>query len=97
VAKSRVERLKSLVGRRISEIRRSQGLPQEQLAVRLGVSVQWTSRVERGLENLKLETVATLAHALGVEAVEFFTDAEADPDLPARVPRRDLRKKRRPK
>jgi len=65
------------VGRRISELRRSRNMPQEQqLASRLDVSIQWLSRIENGRENLTLETISTLSHALGVEPVQLFTDVK---------------------
>jgi transcriptional regulator with XRE-family HTH domain len=91
VAKSRADRLKLLVGRRISEVRRARNTSQEQLAGRLDVSVQWLSRVENGRENLTLETISTFAHTLGVDPRDLFIDKGDGQRLPTRVARRDAR------
>lgn len=88
MARSRADRLKLLVGRRISELRRARNTSQEQLAGRLDVSVQWLSRVENGRENLTLETISTFAHALGAEPLHLFENGDGQ-QLPARVTRRD--------
>jgi transcriptional regulator with XRE-family HTH domain len=97
VAKLRAAQVRIHVGARISELRRKQGTSQEQLADRLDVTTQWLSRVENGHENLTLETLTRIANALSVQIVELFGDADSDPSLPARVPRRDSKKRQRSK
>ncbi|HXY68733.1 MAG TPA: helix-turn-helix transcriptional regulator [Gemmatimonadales bacterium] len=48
----------------VSEIRASLGLTQAELARRMGTQQAKVARIERGLENLRLETLARLAAAL---------------------------------
>lgn len=95
MARERATRLKEHVGARISEIRRGKGWAQEQLAVRLGVTAQWISRLERGVENSTLETLAAVAKALNVKVVELFGELEANPELPAKASRRNASRARR--
>jgi transcriptional regulator with XRE-family HTH domain len=95
VPKERPANVKAHVGSRISEVRRRKEVPQEQLAARLDVSTQWLSRLENGHENATIETLVRVANALGVRVLNLFEDGEADADLPARVPRRDAKRRRR--
>lgn len=53
-------------------------MTQERMAERLGVSVQWVSRVESG-ENLTLHTLAKLARILGVEVNAIFASDVVEP------------------
>ena len=58
------KKLKKDVGAQIVTIRRDQGVTQEALAEKLGVSTQWLSRVENGHENVTVETMVKVAKAL---------------------------------
>ena len=66
-----VDRVIADAGRRIAELRRDAELTQEALAARLGVSVQYVRRIESG-SNLTLRSLATVARALGHDAVELL-------------------------
>ena len=57
--------LREEVGKRISGIRRENGLSQKELAGKLGVSQQLVSRIERGRENASLATLNNIARVLG--------------------------------
>lgn len=57
---------KSLLGKRIREIRKNQAISQEQLAERAGISAQYVSNIERGKENPTLDLLLRLADALKV-------------------------------
>ncbi len=71
---------KRLIGARIKSLRRGRGLTQEKVAERTGLSVNYLSRIERGLENPTLDTLLGLAKALKVEPLDLFTfEHEADP------------------
>ena len=71
---------KRLMGARIKSLRRGRGLTQEQIAERTGLSVNYVSRIERGLENPTLDTLLGLAKALKVEPLDLFTfEHEDDP------------------
>ena len=57
---------KRLLGNRIREIRKRQGLSQEKLAERAGISAQYVSNIERGKENPTLDLLLRLSEALKV-------------------------------
>lgn len=70
------------VGRRIAEVRGGRGLTQQQVASALGVSTKYYQRIERGDENLTLESLARIAEVLEVAVQALF-------DVPRRAaPRR---------
>jgi transcriptional regulator with XRE-family HTH domain len=68
------------IGLRIKSLRRGRGLTQEQVAERTRLSVNYLSRVERGLENPTLDTFLALAGALKVEPLDLFTIEQEEPD-----------------
>jgi ribosome-binding protein aMBF1 (putative translation factor) len=68
------EKLILNVGRRVAEIRQQAGLSQEGLAEKLGLSVQYVSRVELGT-NLTLTTLVKLANSLHVRAADLLLPA----------------------
>lgn len=72
---------KRRIGARIKSLRRGRGLTQDQVAERTGLSVNYLSRIERGLENPTLETLLAMAEALKVDPLDLFTfeQEEADP------------------
>jgi HTH-type transcriptional regulator/antitoxin HipB len=59
---------KQKVGRNIREARKAQGLTQEDLGKILGVSRVVISDYETGKQNLTLDTVDKVAHALGINS-----------------------------
>jgi transcriptional regulator with XRE-family HTH domain len=71
VPRETTERIVLNVGRRVAELRQHAGLSQAQLAERLGVSVQYLSRVELGT-NLTLNTMVKLANAFRVSVPDLF-------------------------
>jgi transcriptional regulator with XRE-family HTH domain len=60
------ERLLEAVGRRIGELRERAGLTQAEAAEMFGTTVSNFQRIEHGLQNLTLITMAKLARVLGV-------------------------------
>lgn len=74
MARENPEKLILNVGRRVAELRQLADLSQEQLAERLGVSVQYLSRVELGT-NLTLTTLTKLANALRVPVTDLLLAA----------------------
>lgn len=66
MAKRPVQHVLSDVGRRIAELRARRGWTQDVLAERLEVSAKYVQSIERGQENLTLETLAGIAAELGV-------------------------------
>jgi transcriptional regulator with XRE-family HTH domain len=72
---------KERIGLRIKSLRRGRGLTQDQVAERTGLSLNYLSRIERGLENPTLDTFLAFASALKVEPLDLFTidSEESDP------------------
>lgn len=64
------------VGLAIREIRRRQGLTQEELAERAGYHLTWISRVETGTQATGWPTLKRLADALGVRMAEVAATTE---------------------
>lgn len=62
---------KKLLGKRIREIRKRQALSQEKLGERAGISAQYVSNIERGVENPTLDLLLRLAEALKVSLGEM--------------------------
>ena len=63
------------IGQRVRRFRRAQGLSQEALAERAGISVTHMSHIETGNTKLSLAVFAALAEGLGVAADELLWDA----------------------
>lgn len=65
--------------RRFGEVvrveRKRQKLTQEELAHRAGISAVFLSDIERGVENVTLETIAKLGKGLGVKLGELLVKA----------------------
>ena len=72
------------IGQRVRRFRRAQGLSQEALAERVGISVTHMSHIETGNTKLSLAVFAALAEGLGVAADELLRDASSgrSPALP---------------
>jgi transcriptional regulator with XRE-family HTH domain len=65
-------RVKRNVGRRIAELRTAADLSQDDLAEKLDVSVKWLQRVERGVENLGIETLVKIVNGLHARMGDLF-------------------------
>jgi transcriptional regulator with XRE-family HTH domain len=79
---------KKLLGKRIREIRKRQALSQEKLAERAGISAQYVSNIERGMENPTLDLLLRLGEALRVslgEMCDFESVEEMDQKAIRRV------------
>jgi transcriptional regulator with XRE-family HTH domain len=71
---------KQLLGARIKSLRRARERTQEEVAERVGLSVNYLSRIERGLENPTLDLLLGIAEMLKVEPVDLFTFEHEEPD-----------------
>ncbi len=60
---------------RIRHSRKAQGLSQEQLAERVGISLPHMSHIETANTKLSLQVLVDIAAALGVSTDELLTDA----------------------
>ena len=60
------------LGLRIRELRRSQGLTQEELSEKLGMLAPNYARIEQGRMNTTVETLVRIAKVLRVDIVDLF-------------------------
>lgn len=60
------------LGERIRTVRKAQNLTQERLAELADLNLSYLSEVERGLANVSLCVVSSIADALGVSLAELF-------------------------
>ena len=67
-----------LFGRRLAELRKAQGVSQEQLALMSGVARSYVSGVERGQRNIALLNIVRLAQALGLPPAKLFEPTERE-------------------
>ena len=62
-------------GQRIRALRKERGLSQEELAELSGLDRTYISGIERGIRNVALRNIETLAEALGVPITELFEES----------------------
>ncbi len=62
------------IGRRIQQYRKKKGLTQEQLAEKVGLSTNYISAVERGVNALNLDKLVEVINILECSADEIFAD-----------------------
>lgn len=65
-------RLKSKFGKRLQYLRVREGITQEQLADKTGVTVESISNIERGIFGPKFETLEKIAGVLKVPVKKLF-------------------------
>jgi transcriptional regulator with XRE-family HTH domain len=65
--------LQKKLGQRIAELRRNRGLTQVQLARAVGGSMEFISRLERGVNAPSVAWLEGFARALKVKVVDLFT------------------------
>ena len=70
--------IKRAVGTRIKLVRQGNGLTQDQLAERVGLSSKYISGIERGVENPTMDNLIRLAKVLEVEPYDLFLFGESE-------------------
>ena len=73
-----LDEFKRLFGLRVQSFRRRRHLTQEDLAEKVGRSVDTLSNLERGVSSTRIETAFRLAEVLGIEMAELFDVRAAD-------------------
>jgi transcriptional regulator with XRE-family HTH domain len=68
--------LKLRFAKRLRKLRRNADFTQEQLAEKVGVSADFISQVERGINSPSFETMQKLAEVLEVDPSELFLPPE---------------------
>ncbi|MDZ8106578.1 MAG: helix-turn-helix transcriptional regulator [Nostoc sp. DedQUE12a] len=64
--------LRTRFGRKLRQIRRLKNLTQQQLAEATGISVEFLSNIERGINAPSFDTLEKLVEVLNVSYVELF-------------------------
>ena len=83
-------RARALVGWNVRRLRLGQGRSQENLGLQAGLEPSYVGRIERGRENITIETLEAIAAILEQPLIEFFRmpDAEAAAPTPLRSGRK---------
>mgnify|MGYP000431226170 CR=1 FL=1 len=63
-----------MLGEQIKRCREKRGFTQEQLAEKIGVSIETISSIERGIKMPRLQNFVAIANQLGVSADELLQD-----------------------
>src|ERR1700751_4155656 len=71
--------LERQIGEQIREVRSIKGLPLQQLAADVGVSVGYLSQIERNRSKLPIGTLRKICDVLGVHMSWFFPSTPAGP------------------
>ena len=64
--------IKILIGKRVKELRKTQGISQEELAALSELDRTYITSVERGKRNISIVNIEKLASALGITLKDFF-------------------------
>ena len=66
--------MEKIIGKRIQEFRKKKGMTQEELSEIINVTPHYLSALERGIYNIKLETLVKILNTLDCSADEVFCD-----------------------
>nr|WP_274380062.1 helix-turn-helix transcriptional regulator [Paraburkholderia atlantica] len=80
----RLLELQALIAKNLRLLRDKKGMSQEVLADRAGLHRTQLSVIERGLRNMRLDTLVSLAAALGVSETELLVESGEEPVAPRR-------------
>jgi len=73
-----IENINAKIGKKIAQLRKEIGLSQNQLAEKSGLSTEYISRLERGINAPSVQSMNVLADVLRVDIRDFFTFSESD-------------------
>jgi transcriptional regulator with XRE-family HTH domain len=63
---------KKIFGWNIRKARVERGISQQALALEVGIDPAYAGRIERGLENLSINVMESMANSLGVTMADLF-------------------------
>ena len=66
--------MEKIIGKRIQEYRKKKGMTQDELSEIIDISPHYLSSLERGIYNIKLETLVKILNTLDCSADEIFCD-----------------------
>ena len=75
-----IKNINKKIGKRIAELRRDAGITQAQLAEKIGMSSEFISRLERGVNSPSIDTVNKMSDVLKVTIRDILTIPESDDD-----------------
>lgn len=78
--------VRTRIGWNIRQLRVDLGLSQERLALESGIDRSYVGRVERGEENVTLDTMQAFAAALGVDVSALLKEIDPNTPMPAPLP-----------
>ncbi|WP_098749496.1 helix-turn-helix transcriptional regulator [Paenibacillus sp. EZ-K15] len=70
--------LLKMIGERIKQLRKKQGMTQEELAEKAGINASYIGTVERGERNISIETLEKIIEGLGVSSAAMFQFHETE-------------------
>lgn len=70
-----------IIGQRIRKVRKEQGITQSELADKLGVSIVFFSRMERGIAEISLKRLIQICFLLNVQPGEILTGTAKENNL----------------
>ncbi|TKH45109.1 helix-turn-helix transcriptional regulator [Paenibacillus sp. FSL R10-2782] len=68
-----IQTIAERIGIVVRELRKGQGLTQQELADEIGTSFSYIGRVERGESNVTIETITKITNALNIEFFDFMS------------------------
>ena len=74
-----------IFGINLQKIRKEKGITQKQLSIKVGVSGNYISMIERGLKNPSLSIIEKMARGLHVPLPELFTGGGQDQDIRKKI------------
>jgi transcriptional regulator with XRE-family HTH domain len=74
------------LGRNLRQLRVDKQLSQERLGLEAGIDRSYVGRVERGLENVTLDTMLAFATALEVDVSALLAEIDPNTPMPAALP-----------
>lgn len=66
--------MEKIIGKRIQECRKKKGYTQDKLSELIEITPHYLSALERGIYNIKLETLVKILNCLDCSADEIFCD-----------------------
>lgn len=84
---ARLAAVRGRIANNLKLLRGKQGMSQEALADRAGLHRTQLSAIERGRTNITLESLVSLAAALGVDEIDLLMEREEEP-MPLKVGRK---------
>lgn len=59
-------------GKKVSNLRKNNGLKQDETAFQIGISTSYLSAIERGISDSTISTAKRIAKVFGIELYELF-------------------------